>query len=71
MILDSSALVAIVLREPGWQALLDRTRLAEGSVGVGAATLVETAIVLSARLNEDARGRLARIVQGWDIEVFP
>ena len=71
MILDSAALVAIVLRDPGWQALLDRMRLAEGSVAVGAATLVETAIVLSARLNEDARGRLARIVQGWDIEVIP
>ena len=71
MILDSSALVAVVLREPGWEALSARIRAARGDVAIGAATLLEAAIVLSARLNEDARGRLARIIQSSGISVIP
>ena len=71
MILDSSALVAIVLREPGWEALSARIRSAAGLVAIGAATLLETAIVLSARLNEDSRGRLARLIQMSEIAVIP
>jgi len=70
MILDSSAIVALVFREPGWEALCDK--LAEARwIGLGAPTLVEAAIVLSARLNEDARGLLARFVQTAEVEVVP
>lgn len=70
MILDSSALVAIVLREPGHDALLTRVASAP-QVAIGAATLLEAGIVLSARLETDARGLLARLVQEADIAVLP
>ena len=53
MILDSSAVVAIFLREPGWQALFECLATANVS-GIGTPTLVETGIVLSARLQRDA-----------------
>jgi ribonuclease VapC len=68
VIIDSSALVAIVLREPEADDLLRRMRDAS-SLAIGAATLLETGIVLSARLNDDARGLLARLLQESGIAV--
>jgi ribonuclease VapC len=68
VIIDSSALVAIVLREPEAERLLNRMRDAS-YLGIGAATLLETGIVLSSRLNEDARGLLARLLQESGIAV--
>lgn len=68
MIIDGSALVAIVLDEPEAQDLLHRMRTAS-SLAIGAATLLETGIVLSARLNLDARGLLARLLQESGIVV--
>lgn len=70
MIVDSSALVAIALREPRHEELIDRLGAAP-LIAVGAPTLVETAIVLSARLRQDARGLLARMIQELGIEVVP
>ena len=69
MILDSSALVAIVLREPDAERLLERMSGAT-HLAIGAATLLETGIVLSERLNEDARGLLARLLQESRITVL-
>ena len=70
MIVDSSALVAIVLQESQYQTLVQRLSAAP-AVAIGSPTLVETAIVLSARLQTDARGLLARLVQEFSIEVVP
>ncbi len=54
MILDSSAIVALFLQELGHEELLHK--LVEAPVTViSTATLVETAIVLSARMQKDAR----------------
>jgi len=70
MILDSSAIVTIFLKAPGHD--LVRHKIVEGQViGVGAATLVETAIVLSARLNRDMRGSLARFIEENQIITIP
>ena len=70
MILDSSAVLAILFREPGHEEVA--AKLASASeVGVGAPTLVESAIVLSARLDRDARGMLARFLEEADITVVP
>ncbi len=52
MILDGSA-VAVVLQEPDWEELVGRLGT-EPAVGVGAPTLVETALVLTARLGKKA-----------------
>lgn len=68
MIIDSSALVAIVLQEPEADDLLRRMRGAP-SLAIGSATLLEAGIVLSARLQRDARGLLARLLQESGIAV--
>jgi len=70
MIVDTSAIVAIVLREPGSQAVLDCLEGAD-SLAVGAPTLTESALVLSARLGRDARPRLARLLQEYEITIVP
>lgn len=70
MILDSSAVVAITLREPGFEDLLNRLSAAR-HVGIGVPTLTETAIVLSARISRDARGLLARFLQEGNIISVP
>jgi len=70
MILDTSAIVATLLREPGHETL--RSRLAEArSLGVGTPTLLETSIVLSARLSLDAGGVLARFLQETETTAIP
>jgi ribonuclease VapC len=63
VIVDSSAIVAILQREPRWEALLERLVAAEGIPGIGAPTLVETGIVLAARLGIPGKTLLARFVQ--------
>ena len=70
MIVDSSALVAMALGEAGHDLLIDKLSAAT-QAGIGAPTLVETAIVLSARLRRDARGAVARMLQELGIEVVP
>lgn len=67
MILDSSAIVAIVLREPGFESVVHKLAAAE-AVGVGAPTLAEAGIVLSARLERDARGMLQGLLLEWEAE---
>lgn len=70
MIVDTSAIVAIVFREEGFEVLLER--LSEATVvAAGAPTLAETNIVLSARLKLDARGLLERMLQEFHIEAIP
>jgi uncharacterized protein with PIN domain len=53
-VLDSSAIVAIHLREPCYDRLIDRIDAAEVVV-VGVPTVLETAMVLTARLGQDSR----------------
>ena len=70
MILDSSAVVALFLKEPGHE-LLGRKLGAATFVGISAATLVETTLVLSSRLKRDMRGSLARFVEESGAIVIP
>jgi ribonuclease VapC len=63
VIVDSSAVVAILLKEPGWQPLLDHIADADPAPGIGVPTLVETGIVLTARLGVLGKTLLARFVQ--------
>lgn len=70
MILDSSALVAMVFQEPGYEALLERI-LAADEVAIGAPTLAETGIVVSARLGADARPLLSRFLREGAIQTLP
>ncbi len=70
MILDSSAVVAIALKEPGFESLLEKL-LREPNAGIGVPTLTETAIVLSARLRQDARSLLSRFLIEASIATVP
>jgi ribonuclease VapC len=70
MILDSSAIIAIMFQEPGYKAVLEKLGTAV-EVGVGAPTPVECSIVLSARLNQDARGLLARFLEEASVTIVP
>jgi ribonuclease VapC len=67
MVLDSSAIVAIHLKEPGYERLLDALERAE-IVAVGIPTLLETAMVLSARLGQDARPLLYAFIRRLQAE---
>ena len=66
MILDSSVIVAIFFKEPGHKILMEKIADAT-EVGIGVPTLVECGIVLSARLNQDARGLLGRFLRDANI----
>jgi ribonuclease VapC len=54
MVLDSSAIIAIELREPGFERLIDKIGDAKAVV-IGVPTMFETVIVLSRRRGQDAR----------------
>jgi ribonuclease VapC len=70
VIVDSSAIVAIVLREPGWEALVARLG-SEAAPGIGAPTLAEAGLVLTAKMGADARIVLSRLIQETALSVIP
>lgn len=70
MIVDSSALVAILLREPGHERVLDCLKR-EPAPAVGSPTLVETGIVLTARIGVGGQTLLARFAQESALVVLP
>jgi len=65
MILDSSALIAVIMCEPGAEDLLAEIRAA-APLGIGAPTLVETSIVLRRWLREDPAPFLGRLRTGLE-----
>ena len=66
MILDSSVLIAIVLREPGYEELLDKLRSTD-TLGIGTPTLTEAGMVLSARLGVEPQALLDRFLRDFGI----
>jgi ribonuclease VapC len=70
VILDSSALVAVLFEDPGFQELegkmLDATLLA-----IGAPTLVETEMVVVGKYGKGAHFTIARLREDMDIGVIP
>ncbi len=70
MILDTSAIVAILFQEPDADSLLERMRLSPVR-GVGTPTLVETGAVLTARVGEPAIAWLHRFLQAFEVDVVP
>lgn len=70
MIVDSSAIVAIVLREPAWEDLVAKLGAAEVA-GIGAPTLTETGLVLTARLGKNAGPLLSRFLQEFRLTLIP
>lgn len=70
MILDASAILAVLLKEPGCEEILQRLSNAP-VLAAGAPTLVETAMVLCARLRRDARALLNEFLREAEVEVIP
>jgi ribonuclease VapC len=68
VIVDSSAIIAILLKEPGYEHLRDRLAAAE-QVSVGAPTVAESSLVLCSRLGRAGKTLLARFLQEAEIEV--
>jgi ribonuclease VapC len=70
MVLDTSAIISILLREPGSEELIGC--ISRGAIViVGAPTVVETAIVLSAKLKRDARPIVDGFLREAEVEVIP
>jgi ribonuclease VapC len=69
VILDTSALIAIALDEPEREMLVAKINAAD-SVAVGAPTLVEAGIVLSARTGQDASAVLLELLAAADAVVI-
>lgn len=70
MIVDTSALVAVVLREPGHEEMIAKLANSSSS-GIGTPTLAEFGLVLSARLRADPRGMVVRLLDEFDIVEVP
>ncbi len=70
MILDSSALIALFLQEPRHEAVLDKLEAAS-TRAIGAPTLAEAGIVLTARMRRSALGVVARFVQEFEVATIP
>ena len=70
MVLDTSTIVALVLKEPGHERLavqIDQAR----EVLVGAPSVVEAAMVLSSRMRQDARPVLQVLLRQVRAQVVP
>jgi ribonuclease VapC len=70
VILDSSAIIAILMEEPDVDQLLEKLT-SSVNVKVGGPTLTETAIVLAAKLGSDPRGLIERFLQELEVTVIP
>jgi ribonuclease VapC len=68
MVVDSSALISILLEEPGYETLLEKIGSAE-AVFLGAPTILETAMVLSARIRKDPRPILAGFLRRMNAQI--
>jgi ribonuclease VapC len=67
VIVDTSVLLAIVFREPGYEQLVDRLAGVD-ALAAGTPTLAEAGIVLSARLGTAADGMLERLLDEFGVQ---
>lgn len=70
MVVDSSALLAILFKEEGYEALLQAIQEAPGAA-VGAPTLVETAVAFGRRVGFERAHLVERLVEALGLEVLP
>ena len=70
MLLDSSAIVAVVLREPGWEMLHDQIDNAD-VIAISTATLLETHLVLTNRIGSDALPILDAFTRETEAQMIP
>jgi len=68
VIVDSSAMVAIIRGEPGSERL-EEVIFASDSVGMSSGSYLETGIVIDARSNPTASWLLDRLLADFDVEI--
>ena len=68
MVLDSSVLVAVVLKENGYHSFLQKANTARVLL-LGAPTVLETGMVLSVRLKRDPRLLLTDLLRNLNAEM--
>lgn len=66
MILDTSVVVAIALREPGYEQLIEKLRSAD-VLGIGTPSLAEAGIVVSSRLGVEPQALLDRFLRDFGV----
>lgn len=70
MVLDSSAVISVLLEEEGHRRIAAAMANAE-SLAIGAPTLVETEVVMIARFDLRGRGVIAQFMEQNDVLVVP
>ncbi len=70
MILDSSAIIAILFSEQGWEELVAKLRDAT-ALAIGTPTLFETYLVATTKLDLHGRGLVSQFLDRWRIVVVP
>jgi ribonuclease VapC len=70
VIVDSSAVVAVLKREPLQEEMANKLEDAE-VIAIGTPTLFETGIVTIGALGERGRGLLAQFLEAFEVEVIP
>jgi ribonuclease VapC len=70
VIVDSSALAAVVFQEPGYEEIIDKL-VAATWAGIGTPTLAELGIVLAARLGTDPQALITRLLDEFGIDPVP
>jgi ribonuclease VapC len=68
VIIDGSAVIAILLKEPGYERVRDGLAASQNA-GIGAPTVVESSLVLCSRLGHAGKTLLARFLQEAEIEI--
>ena len=70
MILDTSAVIAVLCREPGWEELLRKIEGA-ATLGIGAPTVGEANIVATSKRGAEGPARVARFLEEARAVVVP
>jgi ribonuclease VapC len=70
LILDSSAIVAVICREAGYERLLDKIAATQ-HLFIGAPTLAETELALTIKLGRDAGAMVEQFLTESGVTVLP
>ena len=71
MIVDTSAIIAILFREEGYAEFIEALSNAAGQASISAATLLETGIVAKAANEPRLMSQLRELIQNFSITVVP
>jgi ribonuclease VapC len=70
VVLDASAVIAVLFEEPGFRSLVDRAGNAQ-IVLIGAPTVFEASMVLARRVTSDVHPRLMGLLNSMRVEIVP